>query len=202
MRRTLVHILFGLALLGCQPKIGDACAVSTDCSIRGDRICDISQPSGYCTVLGCLGHPVNNFESPGACPHGSACIATEPAVPGCGYDDRRSPARSTRTLCLAICYSDGDCRPGYRCATVSDTMTDPGDPTPRFKGRALDDGPIPKVCVPQPYDAGIEPDRPDAAVCSPSAPPVSFDAGMDARVDASSADAGTDAEGGSDAQAD
>ncbi|HKO50071.1 MAG TPA: hypothetical protein VJV79_20210, partial [Polyangiaceae bacterium] len=38
----------GLAL-GCTPKIGDDCSVSTNCSTTGDRLCDITQPGGYCT---------------------------------------------------------------------------------------------------------------------------------------------------------
>jgi hypothetical protein len=43
-----------LALVaGCAPKIGDKCTVSTDCSVSGDRLCDSTQPSGYCTVFNC-----------------------------------------------------------------------------------------------------------------------------------------------------
>jgi hypothetical protein len=37
-----VALLALLALPGCQRKIGAACRVSTDCSIRGDRVCDLS----------------------------------------------------------------------------------------------------------------------------------------------------------------
>lgn len=54
-----------LALLGgCRRRIGDACVRSTDCSIRGDRVCDLShrvnsagEPtpggSGECTIEAC-----------------------------------------------------------------------------------------------------------------------------------------------------
>src|SRR5690242_18467125 len=57
---------FGAALTlwivatGCKPKIGDECKTSTDCSVTGDRLCDITQPSGYCTIFNC--------EEPGSCP--------------------------------------------------------------------------------------------------------------------------------------
>ncbi len=53
-----------LLLSACQRRIGAACKVSTDCSIRGDRVCDLSHlvngdgeidPSGKgeCTIDGC-----------------------------------------------------------------------------------------------------------------------------------------------------
>jgi hypothetical protein len=49
---------------GCRAKIGDACQRSTDCSIRGDRGCDLSHRvnsagvetpngNGECTIEGC-----------------------------------------------------------------------------------------------------------------------------------------------------
>ena len=40
---------------GCRAKIGDACNVSTDCSLLGDRICDLSHRiagRGECTIEG------------------------------------------------------------------------------------------------------------------------------------------------------
>jgi len=57
-------VLAVLGLPGCKKKIGDACRRSTDCSIRGDRVCDLSHRvnsagvetpsgSGECTVEGC-----------------------------------------------------------------------------------------------------------------------------------------------------
>jgi len=73
-RTPLVFAL--LALAACQAKIGDACERSTDCSLRGERICDLShrvteqgvvRPSGEgeCTIDGC---------GRGACPEEAACI--------------------------------------------------------------------------------------------------------------------------------
>jgi hypothetical protein len=91
---------------GCSPKIGDKCTVSTDCSVNGDRLCDSTEPSGYCTVFNC---------EPNACPDDSLCVAfTEPTC--------SSPAQSvrfTRTFCMATCESDGDCRAGYLCLDVT-----------------------------------------------------------------------------------
>ena len=65
-----------LVLGGCNRKIGSPCRVSTDCSFRGERICDLSyrvdgngnpdpQGKGECTIEGC---------TPGSCPKEGACI--------------------------------------------------------------------------------------------------------------------------------
>lgn len=61
---------------GCKKKIGDACRRSTDCSLQGERICDLSHRvnssgfptpngSGECTIEGC---------GRGACPKEAACV--------------------------------------------------------------------------------------------------------------------------------
>lgn len=98
-----------LGLAACTPKIGDSCKVSTDCSSRGDRLCDTSQPGGYCTLLDCRG---------GSCADESSCVLFGSAVPGCGFDDRSGSygSRVARSFCMAKCESDGDCRDGYVCA--------------------------------------------------------------------------------------
>jgi hypothetical protein len=49
----------------CQRQIGDECRTSVDCDPNGTRVCDLSQPGGYCTVMGC---------NETSCPGGSACI--------------------------------------------------------------------------------------------------------------------------------
>ena len=119
------HLAFlGFAALalaaGCSPKIGDNCTVSTDCSATGDRLCDITEPGGYCTVFNC---------EPDSCPDDAACInfgstlsVGDPNVPGnadggvlagCTASQDNSPYQ--RSFCLASCESDGDCRGGYRC---------------------------------------------------------------------------------------
>ncbi|MFW5740185.1 MAG: hypothetical protein ACOC1F_07450, partial [Myxococcota bacterium] len=53
-------------MLGCNPKIGDDCTNSTDCSVSGDRLCDTTQPGGYCTVFNC---------EPDMCPEEAQCVA-------------------------------------------------------------------------------------------------------------------------------
>jgi len=107
---------------GCSPKIGDKCTVSTDCSAQGDRICDITEPGGYCTEFNC---------EQNSCPDNAACInfgttlsigdpgftgqpnhpATVPAA--CMVSQGNSPYQ--RSFCLAVCESDSDCRPDYSC---------------------------------------------------------------------------------------
>lgn len=77
-RRLLLALaLFApLLLSGCQRRIGAACKVSTDCSIRGDRVCDLSylvdgdgdiDPSGKgeCIIDGC---------TPTTCPREGTCV--------------------------------------------------------------------------------------------------------------------------------
>jgi hypothetical protein len=91
---------------GCAPKIGDKCTLSTDCSVSGDRLCDSTQPGGYCTVFNC---------EPNACPDNSLCVAFN--EPTCS-----TPAESVRferTFCMATCESDGDCRADYVCLDIS-----------------------------------------------------------------------------------
>lgn len=93
------------ALVSCTPSIGDGCLISTDCSTRGDRVCDTSQPAGYCTILGCRS---------GSCPDDAACVLFESRVPGCGPDGREL-SRVGRSLCVKTCATSDECRPGYRC---------------------------------------------------------------------------------------
>lgn len=82
---------------GCAPRIGDGCYSQTNCSINGDRVCDITQPGGYCTVFDC---------SPDTCPDDSVCVRFEPDSP-----------RLSRFVCMRRCSGNGDCRTdkGYTC---------------------------------------------------------------------------------------
>lgn len=178
-RRTarLARVAFGLALLAgvaaCTPKIGDKCVVSTDCSANGDRLCDTSQPDGYCTQLNC---------GPNSCPDEGSCVLFGSAIPGCGFDDRNGPtgSRVSRSFCMAMCANNGDCRSGYVCA----------DPT-KFPWSAviLDDDQSKKTCLPVPFES------PDAAAVTQSAnAPVCSAAAVDAgtiEASAPSIDAGT-----------
>ncbi len=161
-----------LAVLGCQPSIGDQCTLSTDCSTQGDRLCDTSQPNGYCTIFNCAGD---------SCPGDAVCVQINAAIPGCAYDDRHSPSRSSRTLCLASCASDGDCRAGYACV-------DPG--APEYGARVLADRAT-RVCMVRASSAASVPDASTAPVCGPSGPAVpDIDAASPAQPDASAGDAG------------
>lgn len=76
MRRSLILLLALGALVGCQAQIGDECERSTDCSLRGERICDLSHRvngagqevlsgKGECTIDGC---------GRNTCPDEAACI--------------------------------------------------------------------------------------------------------------------------------
>ena len=148
-----------VALSGCTPSIGDKCVLSTDCSTRGDRLCDTSQQDGYCTQFNC---------SINSCPDNAACVLFNAAIPGCKYDDRSGGygARTARAFCVASCGRNSDCRAGYICA----------DPrrTPWF-GLAMDTNQDRLTCLAIPAD--YNPDAGDsnagtAPVCKAVAPPV------------------------------
>ena len=103
--------LSALLAVACQPKIGDSCTTSTNCSATGDRLCDITEPGGYCTIFNC---------EPGSCPEEAACInfGTEISpVSGCATGDGTSPYQ--RAFCLFRCSSDSDCRAGYACVDLA-----------------------------------------------------------------------------------
>src|SRR5208283_3625811 len=79
-----VPALAAFALAGCTPAIGDRCTLSTDCSVQGTRICDTTQPNGYCTIIPCTGN---------SCPDNAACVEIGASVPDCPYDDYAAPSR-------------------------------------------------------------------------------------------------------------
>lgn len=65
-----------LGTFGCRAKIGDECVRSTDCSLQGERICDLSHRvndngvvtpagEGECTIEGC---------GRDSCPKEAACV--------------------------------------------------------------------------------------------------------------------------------
>jgi hypothetical protein len=174
--RAFRRVSWRFALLGavaCTPKIGDKCQVSTDCSVQGDRLCDISQPDGYCTQLNC--------HSASCPPDEGSCVLFDSAIPGCGFDDRASPlgSRVARSSCIANCTTNNDCRSGYVCA-------DPRQPP--FYGFILDDDQTKLTCLPIPVgpigDAGADAaagdagDAGGASVCQAVGPTVpTIDAG-------------------------
>ncbi len=156
--------LVGAALLAlaisqaCSPAIGDKCIVSTDCSVQGDRLCDTSQPDGYCTQLNCRGND---------CADEAACVLFNSAVPGCNYDDRTGGygSRIARSFCMAECKDNTDCRPDYVCA---DPRSAP------WNAVILDNSQSRRGCLPQPlpFDAGdgVTSFSVESPVCQASAP--------------------------------
>ncbi len=100
-----------LSAVGCKPQIGDKCSLSIDCSQLGDRLCDTSQPEGYCTVFNC---------EPDTCPQESLCVGFNPVLdPACKGTDANKAPRFQRTFCVRICDEDSDCRAGYHCIDLT-----------------------------------------------------------------------------------
>jgi hypothetical protein len=183
--------LFGF---GCTPAIGDRCALSTDCSIQGTRLCDTSQPGGYCTMLRCTAN---------ACPENAACVEFGASVPGCPYDDYSAPSRVGRAMCLKTCGSNADCRQteGYICA---DPLRRPDPKAPTLWIAILDTDQSKKVCMIAAPSASFV----DAAVCSSSrsdAPPfeasVPVGSGSDGAADDGEGGTGVGVDGAVDAEA-
>lgn len=113
----------GFALFsGCTPAIGDECSNSTDCSLSGDRVCDVSFPGGYCTVFGC---------DQDTCPDEAVCVEFQFLTP-----------RLAETSCLAFCEENGDCRDGYACVAAADVLEE-GMPLARVL-----DGQDRRFCLP------------------------------------------------------
>jgi hypothetical protein len=99
--RPLLCILVMFVFAGCAPEIGDQCQSALDCSAQGSRLCDRTQPGGYCTLRGC--------ES-GTCPQDAVCVKFRP-----------EQERLATTYCMAKCSDDADCRSDedYRCTTAA-----------------------------------------------------------------------------------
>ena len=102
-------VLAAVALLsGCKPQIGDACTSAVECSTLGDRLCDITQPDGYCTQFGC---------QPDGCPTEAACIVFRSTIdPSCGTVLDGKYGRFSQSFCMLACVESADCRAGYECA--------------------------------------------------------------------------------------
>lgn len=133
--RLRLAFAFALGMAACKPQIGNNCATSTDCSQTGDRLCDVSQPGGYCTIFNCEPQGSNATTK---CPNEAACIsfgASASPVMGCQNDLGSSPY--SRSYCMKKCKNTSDCRDGYVCL---DLATDA-----RF-GAVDVDGPT-KVCT-------------------------------------------------------
>jgi len=142
MPRATILLLGCLALAGCKNRIGDSCSNSTDCSVTGERQCDLAQPGGYCTVFAC---------DPDTCPEG-ACV-----------EWRFIPSRTAETWCMKICNDTADCRVEYSCVFPNQiTMSggfDPMLPSDERVARIIDlegNRADAKICVA--LTPGVDPD--------------------------------------------
>ena len=106
-RWTLVALTALATAVGCTPAIGDSCSTAFDCSVNGDRTCDLARPSGSCTVFGC---EADN------CPDDSVCVRWRP-----------DPSRLSFTACMRRCEEDSNCRfdDGYRCMAAEEILATP-----------------------------------------------------------------------------
>jgi len=94
--------------VGCGRGIGDACESSLRCSAGGTRLCDMTQPGGYCTLAAC---------QPGNCPDDSVCVTfSQKTTEETASSDRN---RLSTNYCMRKCDDRSDCRDdeGYDCIT-------------------------------------------------------------------------------------
>lgn len=125
-------VVLSLLAAACRPEIGDPCETSTDCSPTGERLCDITQKDGYCTIFNC---------EPNECPEEAVCVRFgDQRSPVEGCDDPLAQGPYARTFCMKACGENNDCREndGYKCV----------DPNKAWNARVLD--PFSKVCGIQP----------------------------------------------------
>jgi hypothetical protein len=114
MLRPLLAFAFAAAVLaaGCAPVIGDGCGSATNCSVNGDRQCDLTQPGGACTVFDCQADQ---------CPDNAVCVRFNPDDP-----------RHAVVACMRACNDDGGCRGDYECVSAADLGLQPdGDDVAR-----------------------------------------------------------------------
>lgn len=168
--RLRLALAFASAMVACKPQIGNHCATSTDCSQTGDRLCDISQPGGYCTIFNCEPRGSNASTK---CPDEAACISFgTSASPLMGCQNDLGSTAYQRSFCMKKCKHKSDCRDGYVCRDLASD--------PRYQ--AVDvDGPT-KVCtVDSPAPAPTLPDGEQgvsAGVCSNTSSSVDWDAAL------------------------
>ena len=140
-----------LLAAGCGKEIGDSCIVSSDCSPNGDRMCDVSQHEGYCTIQGC------DYET---CPDEAVCVRfftgsfankTCSGIADCSLDELCDlnghcvPRSSEVRYCMKKCDSSDDCRDGYECRDIELMRTHGGEPV-LAPGVVVDDS-APKFCA-------------------------------------------------------
>lgn len=154
-----VHLLTAIAcallLAACGQEIGDSCSISADCSPTGDRVCDLTQDDGYCTVVGC------DYDT---CPDEAVCVrffvgqfANKPCDPrtedapasdatdDCSLDELCSlkgqcvPRSAETRYCMRKCGGSGDCRDQYECRDEELMRAHGGEPVLAPGERFTDD---------------------------------------------------------------
>ncbi len=134
-----------LGLTACGDEIGDSCAISSECSPRGDRFCDTTQPGGYCTIVGC---------AHGSCPDEAVCVRFFPVgntslpcnpqtedrgdnpTDDCTFDEictigeYCAPRSAELRFCMKTCESTDDCRDDYECRGEALMKEHGGEPVP------------------------------------------------------------------------
>jgi hypothetical protein len=176
--------------LGCKPDIGDKCTTSTDCSIAGERLCDLTQPGGYCTIFNC---------EPNLCPEKSVCVAFGERT--CSV--QAVTLRFRRTFCMATCKKDSDCRNGdnYHCIDITNDssrrVVDINPASHQICGipatyEVPSVSPNPAVCYPS--DASFDVSQPEAGptMSDANAPDSPVSDGADATTDAALGDRSID----------
>ena len=149
-RHGCALLLLVCSVSACAPEIGDECATALDCSASGTRLCDLTQPRGYCTLEGCEAD---------TCPDEAVCVQFGRRIDGKPVD------RVSRTFCMFACESSGDCRTGdrYTCFSAKDFGNKRGEaqvlgnPDARFCAPVAPEEPMSSE-----PDAGQTPDAPDA----------------------------------------
>lgn len=159
VRSTLITIAAAVTVLstGCGNEIGDSCSLHSECSTTGERICDLSSPSGYCTIVGC------DYDT---CPDEAVCVSffsvAATNLPCTTSDDCTSdeictlggycvPRSSEVRYCMKKCGNDGDCRDKYECRRLDLMQQHGGEPVPP-PGEQLDPDDLQGFCAAAPLD--------------------------------------------------
>ncbi len=98
MKRFVLLILVPMTFAACAAQIGDACTTNADCG--SGRICDRSQPGGYCTLPAC-----DRVD----CPEEAVCVDF---------------GNQTR-YCMQKCGAFAFCREGFHCVLDFPRLDDP-----------------------------------------------------------------------------
>jgi len=166
---SIIALTALLSVAGCGDSIGDPCSLSSECSSRGDRFCDVNSPGGYCTVFGCDHDTcpeeaicVRFFsvaETNLACdsqtedcdPDNAACTS---ATDDCTADELCTlsgscvPRTAESRFCMLRCGGIDECREQYECRDEALMRVHGGEPVP-IPGEGLSDD-LEAFCAPAP----------------------------------------------------